>query len=41
MAKSNSFNKRELEKKKEQKRKEKQKRKDERKANAGNKSFEI
>jgi cold shock CspA family protein len=40
MAKSNSFNKRELEKKKEQKRKEKQKRKDERKANAGNKSFE-
>ncbi len=39
MAKSNSFNKRELEKKKEQKRKEKQLRKEERKA-AGVSSFE-
>ncbi len=40
MAKSNSFNKRELEKKKDQKRKEKLKRKEERKANSGGRSFE-
>jgi cold shock CspA family protein len=41
MAKPNSFNKRELEKKREQKRKEKQKRKEERKANnSSNGSFE-
>ncbi|MDD2438389.1 MAG: cold shock domain-containing protein [Massilibacteroides sp.] len=40
MAKSNSFNKRELEKKKDQKRKDKQRRKEERKANAGSKSFD-
>lgn len=40
MAKSNSFNKRELEKKKDQKRKEKLKRKEERKANTGGRSFE-
>lgn len=40
MAKSISFNKRELEKKREQKRQEKQKRKEERKANAGDGSFE-
>lgn len=39
MAKSNSFNKREIEKKKEQKRQEKQKRKEERKA-SGSASFE-
>lgn len=39
MAKSNSFNKRELEKKKDQKRKEKLKRKEERKSNTG-RSFE-
>ena len=40
MAKSISFNKRELEKKKQSKRLEKQKRKEERKANAGSGSFE-
>ena len=40
MAKSISFNKRELEKKKQSKRLEKQKRKQERKANAGSVSFE-
>lgn len=40
MAKSNSFNKREIEKKKQEKRLEKLKRKEERKANAGNGSFE-
>jgi cold shock CspA family protein len=39
MAKSNSFNKRELEKKKEQKRQEKQKRKEDRKANNSTGSF--
>lgn len=40
MAKTNSFNKRDLEKKKELKRQEKLKSKEERKANAGSKSFE-
>ncbi len=40
MAKSNSFNKRDLEKKKELKKQEKLKRKEERKANAGSGSFE-
>jgi cold shock CspA family protein len=40
MAKSISFNKRELEKKKQSKRLEKQKRKEDRKANAGSGSFE-
>ena len=40
MAKGNSFNKKELEKKKEQKKKEKLKRKEERKANSGTTSFE-
>ena len=40
MAKSISFNKRELEKKKQEKRLEKQKRKEERKANGGSSSFE-
>jgi len=40
MAKSISFNKRELEKKKQSKKLEKQKRKEERKANAGSGSFE-
>ncbi len=40
MAKSNSFNKRDLEKKKELKRQEKLKRKEERKANGGSGSFE-
>ncbi len=40
MAKSNSFNKREVEKKKQEKRLEKQKRKEERKANTGSASFE-
>lgn len=40
MAKSNSFNKREIEKKKQSKRLEKQQRKEDRKANAGNTSFE-
>jgi cold shock CspA family protein len=40
MTKSNSSNKRELEKKREQKRQEKQKRKEERKANRGNTSFD-
>ncbi|MDR2969179.1 MAG: cold shock domain-containing protein [Tannerellaceae bacterium] len=40
MVKSNSFNKKELEKKKDQKRKEKLKRKEERKANGGGRSFE-
>ena len=40
MAKSNSFNKREIEKRKQEKRLEKQKRKEERKSNAGNNSFD-
>ena len=40
MARSNSFNKREVEKKKQEKRVEKQKRKDERKASGGSGSFE-
>ena len=40
MAKSNSFNKREIEKRKQEKRVEKQKRKEERKSNAGNNSFD-
>ncbi len=40
MARSNSFNKREVEKRKQEKRLEKQKRKEERKANPGNASFE-
>jgi cold shock CspA family protein len=40
MARSNSFNKRELEKKKEQKRKEKQKRKEDRKSDSSTGSFE-
>jgi cold shock CspA family protein len=40
MARSNSFNKREVEKKKQEKRVEKQKRKDERKATGGSGSFE-
>jgi cold shock CspA family protein len=40
MAKPNSFNKKDLEKKKEQKRQEKLKRKEERKANGGSGSFE-
>jgi cold shock CspA family protein len=40
MVKSNSFNKKEVEKKKDQKRKEKLKRKEERKANGGGRSFE-
>lgn len=40
MAKSNSFNKREVEKKKQEKRVQKQKRKDERKVNTGNGAFD-